>query len=141
MVVAKVKANMKKHFNDLLSTWAGKECVHRQIVEEIDDLGNIIDISYTDTTIYTLIGPIDLKTNNSGMGHAAPGDLTMFAKSSDGIIISDQLTSTTTRHDNIIYEGIEYQIYNVQYAYDVDVSTVNHEKIFGNYHLKRIVIN
>lgn len=141
MVVARIKANMKKHFNDLLDTWAAKECTHRQIVEEIDELGNIINRSETDVTIYALISPINLKTNNTVMGHAQPGDLTMFAKYEDNIIISDQLTSTTTRHDNIIYEGIEYQIYNIEYAYDVNVSQVSHEPIFGNYHLKRITTN
>jgi hypothetical protein len=57
MVVARIKANMKKHFNDLLNTWASKECTHVQITETIDELGQIIDQSRFTSTIYGIVSP------------------------------------------------------------------------------------
>ena len=141
MPVARVASGFLKHFGQILETWAGKAATHRKITETIDEMGQVIDQSYTDTTIYGIISPIDLKTNNSPIGHVAPGDLTALFKYSDGVIISDQLTSTTIRHDHIIYEGVEYQIYNVEWAYDVKTSQVDHEPVFGNFHLKKITNN
>lgn len=140
MKVARVPAGMLKHFNQLMSVWGSKECTHVQIVEEIDEFGNVIDQSRLTLTIYGIVSPANFKGNDQPVGYLQPGDLTAFFLHSDDVIISNQLTEFTTRHDHIIYEGNEYQVYNIEYAYDVNTSQVDHEPIFGNYHLKRITI-
>ena len=138
MTVARVAAGMKKHFAQLMRVWGAKECTHVIITETIDELGQIIDQSRSTSTIYGVVSPANFKGNNQPIGYLQPGDLTAFFKYEDDVIISNQLTELTTRHDHIIYEGNEYQVYNVEYAYDVKTSKVSHEPVFGNYLLRRI---
>ena len=140
MVVARVRANMRKHFADILDTWAAKNCTHRIITETIDDMGNIIDRSYTDTIIYGIISPAKYKDNNYPIGSLQPGDLTAFFKYSDSVRLSDQLTESTTQHSHIIYEGIEHRIESAEFAFDILVSQVSHEAVFGNYLLRKITV-
>ena len=138
MTVARVAAGMLKHFNQLMTVWGAKECTHVIITETIDELGQIIDQSRSTSTIYGVISPANFKGNDQPVGYLQPGDLTAFYLYSDDVIISNKLTELTTRHDHIIYEGNEYQVYNIEYAYDVKTSQVDHEPIFGNYLLRRI---
>ena len=137
MPVGRIKTNMKKHFSEVLAVWAGKECTHVQIIETIDNQGNIINQTRSTSTIYGIISPANFKGNNQPIGYLQPADLTAFFSYFDDVIIANQLTELTTRHDNIIYEGNEYQVYNVEYAYDILVPEVSHEPIFGNYLLRR----
>lgn len=139
MAVARVAAGMLKHFEQLGRVWGNKEVIHVKITEEIDELGNIIDQSRSTSTIYGIVSPANFKGNAQPIGYLQPGDLTAFFLYSDDIIISNKLTELTTRHDHIIYEENEYQVYNVEYAYDVKTSQVEHEPIFGNYLLRRII--
>jgi len=138
MSVARVACGMLKHFNQLLLIWGAKECTHVIITETIDDFGNIIDQSRSTATIYGIVSPANFKGNDQPIGYLQTGDLTAFFKYSDNVIISNQLTELTTRHDHIIYESNEYQVYDVTYAFDILVSQVSHEPIFGNYLLRRI---
>lgn len=140
MKVARVAAGMLKHFNQLMTAWGSKECTHVQITETIDELGQIIDQSRSTSTIYGVVSPANFKGNNQPIGHLQPGDLTAFFLYTNDVIISNQLTESTTRHDHIIYEGNEYRVENVEYAYDVSVSQVSHDPIFGNYLLRRLSI-
>ena len=138
MAVGRTKAGMGKHFDQIIKTWAGKECIHRIITETIDDMGNIIERSNVDSTIYGIVSPADLKGKNQPIGYAQPGDLTGLFKYDNDIIISDQLTEYTTRQDHIIYEGFEYRIENQQIAYDINVQSVSHEPIFTNNLLRKL---
>ena len=140
MVVARVAAGMLKHFNQLMRVWGAKECTHVIITETIDDMGQIIDQSRVEITIYGVVSPANFKGNGQPIGYLQPGDLTAFYLHSDNVIIANQLTEVTTRHDHIIYEGNEYKVYNVEWAYDVKTSQVNHEPIFGNYLLRKLSV-
>ena len=138
MSVGRTKAGMSKHFDQIIRTWAGKECTHRIITETIDDMGSIIERSNTDSIIYGIVSPADFKGNNQPIGHVQPGDLTGLFKYDENIIISDQLTEYTTRQDHIIYEGIEYRIENQQIAYDINIQSVSTEPVFTNNLLRKV---
>ena len=140
MPIGRTKAGMAKHVSQIMSVWGGKEATHRIVAEEIDDMGNIIDRSYTDTTIYGIISPAKYKDNNYPIGSLQPGDLTALFKYSDSVRLPDQLTATTTQHSHIIYEGVEHRIESVEYAYDILVSQTSHEAVFGNYLLRKIEV-
>ena len=140
---ARVKANMKVHFQHILTAWGGKSATHRKIVETIDGMGQIIDRSYTDTTITGIISPASYSEKYYPAGSIQSGDLTAFFLYIDNdsvdVIKSKQLTATTTRHDHIIYESIEYVVQDLQeIAYDVAVSSVSHEPVFARYQLRKI---
>jgi len=63
------------------------------------------------------------------------GDLTAFFKYSDDVIVSKQLTETTTRYDQIIYQGVKYKVEQLRdIAYDVD------EPIFAQYLLRKVSV-
>lgn len=140
MPVGRTKAGMAKHFDQILRVWGGKEATHVKITETIDDMGNIIDQSRDETTIYGVISPADFKGSSYPVGYLQPGDLTGLFKAEDDVIVSNQITESTTRHDNIIYEDFEYRVDKVEYAYDIRTSQVNHEAVFGNYLLRRVTI-
>lgn len=140
MVVARIKTNMKKHFLDILDTWAAKECTHIRITETLDDFGQIIDQSRVETEIIGLVGDVSFKGNNYPIGLLQPGDLCLMAKYSDNIIISDQLTSSTTRHDHIIFQNVEYRIEDMDIGYDLNDASTNHEPVFCKYLLRKVTI-
>jgi len=143
MPIARTKTNMKTHFNQILTVWGGKASTHRQITETIDDMGNIIDSSYTDTTIYGIISPASYSEKYYPPGSIQSGDLTAFFLYVDDdttdVIATKQINAAETRHDHIIYEGVEYRVEQLaEIAYDVSVSTVSYEPIFARYQLRKI---
>ena len=140
MVKARVSLGLEKHMNQLLRTWAGKECTHVQIVEELDDFGQIIDQTRTTSTVYGVIGDASFKGNNYPIGLLQPGDLCGTFLYSDDIIMPSQLTDTTTRQDHIIFQSEEYRIESIEIGYDLNTVTGNHDPIIVKYLLRRITI-
>lgn len=134
---------MKAHFNQILTVWGGKGATHRKITETLDEMAHVIDRSYTDTTIYGIISPASYSEKYYPPGAIQSGDLTAFFlyvdDDSTDVITTKQVTATSTRHDHIIYEGVEYRVEQLaEIAYDVSVSTVSYEPIFARYQLRKI---
>lgn len=140
MTKARVSLGMLKHFNQLLSTWAGKEVTHIIITETQDDMGQIIDQSRVTVTIYGVIGDASFKENGFPIGSLQPGDLCAMFLYTDDVRLSDQLTDSTGRQDHIIYQNIEYRIASVDYGYDLNITTGNHDPIYGKYLLRKTII-
>jgi hypothetical protein len=140
MPVAKTKFGLREHFNQILETWGGVELTHVIIIETIDEMGNIIDQSRSHSTIYGLIGNPNFKGSNFSIGFLQPGDLCLITKYEYDIIISNKLTESTTRHDNIIFQGVEYQVKDIEIGYDILVPTVSHEPVICKYLLRRVIV-
>ena len=145
MAIGRVALGARKHFQQILDVWSAKECVHRKITETIDDQGNIIDRSTTDTTIYAIIGnpPFDEKTQP--IGAIQSGTLCLYYwvnGDDDDIIVSKQLTPTTSRFDEIIFQSVTYKVSNLdEIAYDLNSAGDDHESIFAKYSLKKVAPN
>jgi hypothetical protein len=134
---------MLTHFNQILTVWGGKSATHRKISETVDEMGNVIDRSSTDTNITGIISPASYKENYYPPGSIQSGDLTAFFLYTDDdtvdVITTKQVSDSETRHDHIIYEDVEYRVEQLaEIAYDVDVSTVSHKPIFARYQLRKI---
>jgi len=139
MTKARVSLGMLKHFNQLLRTWAGKECTHVIITETIDDFAQIIDRSQTTSTIYGIVGDASFKENGFPIGSLQPGDLCAMYLYTDDVQLSNQLTDSTTRQDHIIFQSVEYRVESVDWGYDL-AKTGNHDPIFGKYLLRKTII-
>ena len=132
----------RKHFQQILDVWSAKEATHRKITETIDDQGNIIDRSTTDTTIYAIVGnpPFDEKTQP--IGAIQSGTLCLYywyAGTDADILVSKQLTPTTERHDQIVFQGNTYKVTNLdEVTFDLNAAGDDHEPIFAKYSLKKI---
>ena len=126
----------------MIRNWSGKEATHRKITETLDVQGNIIARSTTDTTIYAIIGnpPFDEKTQP--IGAIQSGTLCLYywyAGTDADILVSKQLTPTTERHDQIVFQGNTYKVANLdEVAYDLNTAGDDHEPIFAKYSLKKI---
>lgn len=142
MPIARTASGMRKHFAQIIQVWGGKEATHRIITETIDDQGNIIDRSETDTTIYTIIGPPSFDEKQHPPGSLQSGTLCLYYwynNNDDDIIVSKQLTPTTSRFDEIIFQSVTYKVSNLdEVAYDLTSDGLSHEPIFGKYSLKKI---
>lgn len=136
---ARVKLGLLNHFQIILSTWAGKKCEHIRITETQDEFAQIIDRSQTTNTIYGIVGDASFKENEFPIGILAPGDLCGMFLYTDDVRLSDQLTDLTTRRDHIIFQGIEYKIISIDWGYDLNTTTGEHEPIFGKYLLRRTI--
>jgi len=142
MSIAKVQMGMRKHFQQMINLWSGKEATHRIITETIDGQGNVIDRSETETTIYAIIGNPLFSEKGLPIGALQSGDLCMYYwydGDDEDIIVSKQLTSTTERHDQIDFQGTTYKVDQLQeIAYDLNDDGTDHESIFAKYSLKKI---
>lgn len=115
--------NMTSHFQQIMDRWEGKDVTHVQIIETMDDNGQIIDQSETTTEIIGIIAPIGLDDVHHAMGILEPEDMYGFFWQSAGIKAAHRVSSTQMRHDHIIYKGTEYNVDRiVQSAYDLDVA-------------------
>jgi len=126
MSIAKVQMGMRKHFQQMINLWSGKEATHRIITETIDGQGNVIDRSETETTIYAIIGNPLFSEKGLPIGALQSGDLCMYYwydGDDEDIIVSKQLTSTD-------------QLQEI--AYDLNDDGTDHESIFAKYSLKKI---
>ena len=139
-MTARVSLGMKKHFLQLLRTWAGKECTHVIITETIDDFANIVDQSRSTSTITGIVGDASFKDNGFPIGSLHPGDLCAMYLYTDDVQLSNQLTDLTTRQDHIIFQGIEYRVESVDWGYDLNTTSGEHEPIFGKYLLRKTII-
>jgi len=124
MAKARIKFGLTSKFQQVLNDWAGREAVHIIAVETIDDQGNMIDRSETESTIYALIGNPSTNTNMQPPGTFQSGDLCMYSKIADDIRAFDQLTDTTTRQDRIRYEGNTYRTELIDTMFDVDEESI-----------------
>ena len=138
-MTARVAKGMLKHFNQILSVWAGKECAHVKIIETIDDFGQIISQTQETSTITGIVGDANFKDNGFAIGTLAPGDLCCMFLYTDDVRLSDQLTDSTTRQDHIIFQGVEYRIISIDWGYDLNTTTGEHDPIFGKYLLRRTI--
>jgi len=135
---ASIKVGMKNHFNQIMK-FGGKDVIHRIITQIIDEMGNIINQSYTDITITGIISPASYQEKYYPVGSIQAGDLTAYFWYSDDVIKSKQISEIEIRYDHIIYEGIEYHVEQLaEIAYDVKTSSVDWEPIFARYHLRKI---
>jgi len=55
MSIAKVQMGMRKHFQQMINLWSGKEATHRIITETIDGQGNVIDRSETERSMQSSV--------------------------------------------------------------------------------------
>ena len=124
MAKARVKFGLTAKFAMALDTWAGKECTHIQVVETIDEQGNVIDRTETSTTIYALIGNPGTSTNNQPPGVFQTGDLCGYFKVADGVQAFSQLTASTIRQDRITHEGTTYRLELTDTIWDVDEESI-----------------
>ncbi len=142
MPIAQIRFNVRYHFAEMIRNWSGKGATHRKITETIDDQGNIIDRSTTESTIYAIIGNPPFSEKGLPIGSLQSGDLCMYYwydNNSDDIIVSKQLTPTTERHDQILFQEVLYKVSNLdEIAYDLNDAGTDHESIFAKYSLKKI---
>ena len=145
MPIAKIKLNLSYHFAEMIRNWSGKEATHRKITETIDDQGNVIDRSTTESTIYAIIGNPPFSEKGLPVGSMQSGDLCLYfwyAGTDDDILVSKQLTPTTERHDQIDFQGTTYRVENLdEIAYDLNTAGDDHEPIFAKYSLKKVAPN
>ena len=120
MAKARIKFGLIEKFQQVLNDWAGREATHIIAIETIDDQGNVIDRSETESIITALIGNPSTNTNIQPPGVFQSGDLCMYSKIADDVRAYDQLTTTTTRQDRIRYEGTTYRTELIDTMYDVD---------------------
>jgi len=143
MASAKTLAGMRKHFAQVLRAWGGKSALHIKITETIDEMGNVIDSSQdSGTTIYGIISPASYKETYYAPGSIQSGDLTAFfwyADTDTDVVVSRQITQNTSRHDHIIYEGMEYYVAQLgEIAYDVKTTSIDWEPVFARYKLSKV---
>ncbi len=142
MPIAKIKLNIRYHFAEMIRNWSGRECIHRKIVEDIDDQGNIIDRSTTEETIYALIGNQPFNEKVEPIGSLQSSDLCLYYwynNNDDDIIVSKQITPTSQRHDEILFQGTTYWVANLEeIAFDLNDSGTHHEPIFAKYKLSKV---
>ncbi len=131
---ARIRFGLLDRFQQVLDDWAGREAIRVSITETIDEMGQVIDRSTTETTFYTLIGNPGMSTNPQQIGFLQPGELCMYAKTSDDIVAFSQLTPTTTRRDEIRYEELTYRPELTNKVYDVD------EEVLHVFKLKRLSV-
>jgi hypothetical protein len=124
MAKARIKFGLVSKFQQVLNDWAGREATHIISIETIDDQGNMIDRSETESEITALIGNPSTNTNMQPPGTFQSGDLCMYSKIADDIKAFEQLTDTTTRQDRIRYEGITYRTELIDTMYDVDEESI-----------------
>jgi len=124
-MVARIKFDLVKKFAQMLKDWSGRACTKITIVEEIDGMGNIIDRTETETEITALIGNPGMSTSGQPTGFMQPGDLCGYFKVADDVIAFSQLTPTTTRRDEIRYEGLMYRPELTNKIYDVDEEAIH----------------
>ena len=145
MGIGRVALNTRTHFAQILDVWAGRESTHRKIIETIDDQGNIIDRSTTETNIVALIGNPPFSEKGEPIGAVQSGTLCLYFwynNNDDDIIVSEQLTPTTERHDQIVFQDVTYKVANLdEIAYDLNTAGDDHEPIFAKYSLKKIAPN
>jgi hypothetical protein len=108
----------------MIDTWAGRDATHIIATEEIDEQGNVIDRTETESSITALIGNPSTNTNIQPPGTFQSGDLCMYSKVADDIRAFDQLTDSTTRQDRIKYQGVTYRTELIDTIYDVDEASI-----------------
>ena len=124
MTKARIKFGLVDKFQQVLNDWAGREAVHIIAVETIDDQGNVIDRTETESDITALIGNPSSNTNMQPPGTFQSGDLCMYSKEADDVRAFDQLTATTTRQDRLRYEDNTYRLELIDTMYDVDEKSI-----------------
>ncbi len=124
MTKARIKFGLVDKFQQVLNDWAGREAVHIISVETIDDQGNMIDRTETESDFTALIGNPSTNTNTQPPGTFQSGDLCMYSKVVDDIRAFDQPTDLTTRQDRIRYEGDTYRLELIDTIYDVDEESI-----------------
>ena len=124
MTKARIKFGLVDKFQQVLNDWAGREAVHIISIETIDDQGNMIDQTETESDIIALIGNPSTNTNMQPPGTFQSGDLCMYSKVADDIMAFSQLTESTTRQDRLRYEGGTYRLELIDTMYDVDEESI-----------------
>lgn len=141
MPIAQQRFNMRYHFAEMIRNWSGKECTHRKITETIDANGLVIDRAEVDTTIYAIVGNPPFNEKIPQIGNLKTGTLCMYywyTGTDADILVSKQVTETTTRNDQVIFQGMTYKVEQLdEIAYDLNVAGDDHEPIFAKYTLKR----
>ena len=122
--MARIKFNLVSKFNQMLNDWAGRTATKITVVETIDEQGNVIDRTETETEITALIGNPSTDISNQPAGTFHPGDLCMYSKIADDVQDFSQLMPTTTRHDLVRYEGATYRPKLTDTIYDVDIESI-----------------
>lgn len=115
--------NLADHWTQIMAYMA-KDAIYRLITEEIDEMGNIIKRSHSDSTINAAISPVGFKTVSEAPGSWQTGDLCMYAYASLNLIGSDT-TDPETKQGHIIYQGLEYKIEKINTAYDNEVAVID----------------
>ena len=123
-MAARIKFDLILKFQQLLNDWAGRDAIHIVVIETIDDQGNIIDRTETETAITALIGNPSTNTNIQPPGTFQTGDLCMYSRIVDDVRAFDQLTVATTRQDRIRYSGTTYRTELIDTIYDIDEASI-----------------
>ena len=142
MTVGRVALGVRKHFQQMLDVWSARKCVHRIVTETVDDQGNIIERSETETNIFAIIGNTSFDKKDLPIGQVQSGDLCLYywyTNTDVDILVSKQLTETTQRHDQIDFQGTSYIVANLnEIAYDLNTAGDDHEPIFAKYTLRKV---
>jgi hypothetical protein len=117
-MAARIKFDLILKFQQLLNDWGGRDATKIIVEETIDEQGNVIDRTETESSITALIGNPSTNTNIQPPGTFQTGDLCMYSKIADDIRAFDQLTESTTRQDRIRYEGVTYRTELIDTIYE-----------------------
>ena len=116
--------NLLDHWAQIM-TYMGNSATYRVVKEELDDFGQIVNSSYSDTEIEAAISPVSQRSLLEAPGMFHPGDLCMYAYASLNIMGSSQSATNENTQGRIIYEGVEYRIEKITTAYDNGVAVVD----------------
>jgi hypothetical protein len=123
-MAARIKFDLILKFQQMLNDWAGRDCTKIVVEEELDEQGNVINRTETESSITALIGNPSTNTNIQPPGTFQSGDLCIYSKVADDIRAFDQLTDSTTRQDRIRYEGATYRLELIDTIWDVDEESI-----------------
>lgn len=141
MPIAQIRFNLRYHFGEMIRNWSGKKSIHRKITETIDGNGLVIDRSEVETEIFAIIGNPPFNEKIPQIGNMQTGTLCMYywyTGTNDDILVSAQITPTTTRNDQIEFQGTSYKVEQLEeIAYDLNMAGDDHEPIFARYTLKK----
>jgi hypothetical protein len=123
-MAARISFGLTAKFAQMINDWAGRDATKIVVEETIDEQGNVIDRTETESSITALIGNPSTNTSLNPPGTFQSGDLCMYSKVSDDIRAFDQLTDSTTRQDRIRYEGTTYRTELIDTIWDVDEESI-----------------
>ena len=123
-MAARIRFDLILKFQQMLNDWAGRTATKITVEETIDEQGNMIDRTETETEITALIGNPSSNTALNPPGTFQTGDLCGYFKVVDDLTPFSQLTPTTVRRDLVKYQETTYRTELIDTIYDVDEKAI-----------------